>query len=141
MTVCLAAFALGTVGWLVTTQISSLLRELPKYSQNVKDKVKSLKKVATSSNQLTKMIVDFNQELGSQPTSKSDAANDDLAENETQDRTGAADRRRHRSTKPRSGCRGFHHFWHRSWSISASLLWRSSWSFSCFKSGKSCVIA
>jgi predicted PurR-regulated permease PerM len=87
MTVCLAAFALGTAGWLVTTQISSLLRELPKYSENVKDKVKSLKKVATSSNQVTKLIVDLNQELGLQRKSKSDAASDDLAENDTQDRT------------------------------------------------------
>ena len=77
MTVFLAAFALGTVGWLITTQISSLLRELPKYSQNVKDKVKSLKKVAKGSNQLTKMIVDINHELGPQPTPKSNAADDD----------------------------------------------------------------
>ncbi len=82
MTVFLTAFALGTVGWLITTQISSLLRELPKYSQNVKDKAKSLKKVATGSNQLTKMIVDINHELGSRPTPKSDAANDDRAEDE-----------------------------------------------------------
>jgi predicted PurR-regulated permease PerM len=87
MTVCLAAFALGTVGWLVTTQITSLLRELPKYSENVKDKVKSLKKVATSSNQLTKMIVDVNHELGSQPTPKSDAGRDDGADEEVEDKS------------------------------------------------------
>jgi predicted PurR-regulated permease PerM len=77
MTVFLAALALGTAGWLVTTQISSLLRELPKYSQNVKEKAKSLKKVATGSNQLSKMIGDINHELGSQPPPKSDAARDD----------------------------------------------------------------
>jgi predicted PurR-regulated permease PerM len=82
MTVFLAAFALGTVGWLITTQISSLLRELPKYSQNVKEKAKSLKKVATGSNQLTKMIVDINHELGSRPTPKSDAAHDDRTDEE-----------------------------------------------------------
>ena len=88
MTVCLAAFALGTVGWLVTTQISSLLRELPKYSENVKHKVKSLKKVATGSNQLTEMIVDLNRELGSQPTPKSDAGSDGLADDEPQGQSG-----------------------------------------------------
>jgi predicted PurR-regulated permease PerM len=69
LTVCLAGLGLGMVGWVVTTQISNLLRELPKYSQNVKEKVKSLKKVAESSNGLTKMLVDVSQELGSKPTS------------------------------------------------------------------------
>ena len=53
------------VGWVVTAQISSLLRELPKYSQNIKAKAKSLKQVAASSNRLTKMLVEINQELGS----------------------------------------------------------------------------
>ena len=53
------------VGWVVTTQISSLLRELPKYSENIKAKAKSLKKVAAGSNRLTKMLVDINQELRS----------------------------------------------------------------------------
>ena len=38
--VLLAAAVLGGVGWLVTDQISSLLRELPKYRQTVKDKVR-----------------------------------------------------------------------------------------------------
>lgn len=88
ITVCLSAFALGTAGWLVTSQISSLLRELPKYSQNVTEKAKALKKVAASSNQLTKMIVDLNRELGSQPTPKSDAASDGRADDEPQGKSG-----------------------------------------------------
>ena len=41
--VLLAATALGGVGWLVTDQISSLLQELPKYRQTVKDKVRTVK--------------------------------------------------------------------------------------------------
>jgi predicted PurR-regulated permease PerM len=65
MTVCVAGIGLGMVGWVVTTQISSLLRELPKYSQNIKAKAKSLKKVASNSNRLAKMFVDINHELGS----------------------------------------------------------------------------
>jgi predicted PurR-regulated permease PerM len=65
MTVCAAALGLGMVGWVVTTQISSLLRELPKYSQNIKAKAKSLKHVAAGSNGLSKMLMDINEELGS----------------------------------------------------------------------------
>ena len=65
ITVCLAAVGLGLVGWVVTAQISSLLRELPKYSENIKAKAKSLKQVAASSNGVTRMLVDINQELGS----------------------------------------------------------------------------
>ena len=70
MTVCVAALGLGMVGWVVTAQISSLLRELPKYSQNIKAKAKSLKQVAASSNRLTKMLVDINHELGSGPSAR-----------------------------------------------------------------------
>jgi predicted PurR-regulated permease PerM len=65
MTVCVAGFGLGVVGWVVTTQISGLLRELPKYSQNITAKVKALKNVASHSNRLTKMFLDINQELAS----------------------------------------------------------------------------
>ena len=64
MTVCVAAIGLGMVGWVVTAQISSLLRELPKYSQNIKAKAKSLKQVAVNSSGLTKMLADINHELG-----------------------------------------------------------------------------
>jgi predicted PurR-regulated permease PerM len=74
LTVCVAGIGLGMVGWVVTTQISSLLRELPKYSQNIAAKAKALKKVASHSNRLTKMFVDINQELGSE--SAADGAKD-----------------------------------------------------------------
>jgi predicted PurR-regulated permease PerM len=67
LVVLLAATALGGVGWLVTTQITSLLQELPTYSQNVKQKVRSFKEATESSGQLQKMIVDINQELGGSP--------------------------------------------------------------------------
>jgi predicted PurR-regulated permease PerM len=64
-TVCVAALGLGMVGWAVTAQISSLLRELPKYSQNIAAKAKSLKQVAARSNGLTRMLVEINHELDS----------------------------------------------------------------------------
>ena len=70
MTVCAAALVLGMVGWVVTTQISSLMNELPRYSQNIKEKTRSLKKVAGSSSGLAKMIVEINRELVSQPRAK-----------------------------------------------------------------------
>ena len=63
MTVCLAALALGMVGWVVTAQVSGLLREAPKYSENIRAKVKSLKQIAAGSNRFTKMLVELNQEL------------------------------------------------------------------------------
>jgi len=64
LVVLIAATALGGVGWLVTSQITSLLQELPKYSQNMKEKARSLKEVTERSGQLQKMIVDIDQELG-----------------------------------------------------------------------------
>jgi predicted PurR-regulated permease PerM len=61
--VLLAATALGGVGWLVTDQIGSLLNELPKYRQTVKQKVRTLKQVAGGSGHLQEMIKDINKEL------------------------------------------------------------------------------
>ena len=112
MTVCLAALGLGIVGWVVTAQISSLLRELPKYSQNVKAKVKSLKRVAAGSNRLTKMIVDINHELGSQPTPRADAPGDDqrtaIKKPKRRSRPPSSSNR-----KARSGFHGSRHSWRR----------------------------
>src|SRR5262249_36999168 len=43
VTVLFSAALLGGVGWVVTDQISSLLQELPKYRQTVKEKVRTIK--------------------------------------------------------------------------------------------------
>jgi len=77
LTVFAAGVGLGLGGWLVTTQISNLLKELPKHTQNVKNKVRSLKKVAESSSRLTGMIVDINQELGGGPAPAREQNNTD----------------------------------------------------------------
>jgi predicted PurR-regulated permease PerM len=66
LTVCAAAVMLGMAGWVVTTQISSLLQELPQYSENIKEKAKSLKNVAGRSSGLAKMFTEVNRELVSQ---------------------------------------------------------------------------
>ena len=63
LTVCTAALVLGLSGWIVTSQIGSLLRELPEHTQTLKAKVKSLKQFATGSGQFARMIDDVNREL------------------------------------------------------------------------------
>jgi predicted PurR-regulated permease PerM len=70
LTVFMAAVVLGMAGWVVTTQVSALVRELPKYTENIKEKVKSLKNVATRSSALTKMLGEVNRELVSQPNAE-----------------------------------------------------------------------
>ena len=67
--VCLAAVGLGLGGWVVTTQISSLLKQLPEHTQNIKQKVRSLKSLAGGSGRLSKMIADISQELAATPPS------------------------------------------------------------------------
>jgi predicted PurR-regulated permease PerM len=62
-----AAVVLGGIGWLVTVQITTLLRELPRYTQNVKEKVRSFKEAAEKSGPLKKMVADINQELDGTP--------------------------------------------------------------------------
>jgi predicted PurR-regulated permease PerM len=62
-TVFLAALAIGGVGWLVTNQISELLRELPRYSETVKKKVRSVRALAIGSGRLGTMIQEISQEF------------------------------------------------------------------------------
>jgi predicted PurR-regulated permease PerM len=62
--VLFSAALLGGVGWVVTDQISSLLQELPKYRQTVKEKVRAIKQVAGGSSHLQDMITDIKKELG-----------------------------------------------------------------------------
>jgi predicted PurR-regulated permease PerM len=65
--VCVAAAGLGIGGWVVTVQISGLLRELPRHTENIKGKVRSLKSLAGGSSRLSKMIHEINQELAARP--------------------------------------------------------------------------
>ena len=67
LVVLCAATALGGVGWLVTEQISSLLRELPKYRHNIQDKVQSFKQATGNLNEIQKIVSEINQEPGSAP--------------------------------------------------------------------------
>ena len=47
---------LGGVGWLVTAQITSLLRELPKYRETVREKVEAVKQATEGTGRLQEMI-------------------------------------------------------------------------------------
>ena len=70
LAVCTTAVALGICGWVVTAQISSLLQELPKHTETVKDKVKSLKNLTGASSPLTRMIAEISQEIDGKPRSR-----------------------------------------------------------------------
>ncbi len=62
LVVLCAATALGGVGWLVTDQISNLLRELPKYRHNIHDKVQSVKQATGKFQEIRKFVAEINPE-------------------------------------------------------------------------------
>ncbi len=61
-TVLMAAALLGGVGWLVTTQITSLLREIPKYQEKIKNKVRTIKEATEGSGRFQEMIRDITED-------------------------------------------------------------------------------
>ena len=63
LTVVSAALVLGLSGWIVTAQISSLLRELPEHSESIKAKVKSFKHFASGSSRIAQFVQEINNEL------------------------------------------------------------------------------
>ena len=67
LTVLSAALVLGLSGWIVTAQISSLLRELPEHSESIKAKVKSFKHFASGSSRIAQFIQEINNELVGEP--------------------------------------------------------------------------
>jgi predicted PurR-regulated permease PerM len=72
--VVFTAAALGGVGWLVTGQIGSLLRELPDYRNTIKEKVRTIKEVAGGTSRFQEVITDINKELGGPPAGPAGAA-------------------------------------------------------------------
>ncbi len=67
LTVFTAGLLLGFTGWIVTAQISSLLRELPEHTETVKAKVKSLKSLVGGSSRFADMIEEINSEIRGTP--------------------------------------------------------------------------
>jgi len=63
LTVVSAAMVLGLSGWIVTAQISSLLRELPEHTESVKAKVKAVKHFASGSGRVAQFFQEINKEL------------------------------------------------------------------------------
>ena len=72
LVVTLAAAALGGVVWLVTAQVTSLAGEVPKYTENIKAKVKSLRHLGQGSvsARLETMIQDITGEWNGPATSQ-----------------------------------------------------------------------
>jgi predicted PurR-regulated permease PerM len=74
LTVLAAALVLGLLGWVVTAQISSVLRELPEHTATIKAKIKSLKTLSGGSSRITEMIAEINRELEGDPLGPDEAA-------------------------------------------------------------------
>jgi predicted PurR-regulated permease PerM len=74
LTVLTAALLLGLLGWVVTAQVSSVLRELPEHTATIRAKIKSLKTLSGQSSRITKMIAEINRELEGDPHATTQAA-------------------------------------------------------------------
>lgn len=72
LVVMLAAAVLGGVVWLVTAQVTSLAGEVPKYTENIKDKVNALRHLGQGSvtSRLEKMIQDITGEWNQRAASQ-----------------------------------------------------------------------
>lgn len=71
LVVLLAALLLGGVVWLFTLEVRSIADELPRYTENIKEKIRSLREKGHGSvvERLEKMIQDITREWKSQPAS------------------------------------------------------------------------
>jgi predicted PurR-regulated permease PerM len=69
--VLLAALLLGGFVWLFTVEVQSIAGELPRYTENIKEKIRSLREMGHGSitGRLEKMIQDITREWKSQPAS------------------------------------------------------------------------
>jgi predicted PurR-regulated permease PerM len=76
--VLLAALLLGGFVWLLTIEVRSIVSELPKYTENIKEKIRSLRETGQGSvvKRLEKMIQDITREWNSQPQSTEGGAVD-----------------------------------------------------------------
>jgi predicted PurR-regulated permease PerM len=70
--VLLAALVLGGVVTLVVTEVTGLAGELPTYTGNIREKVKSLRQMGHGTDRLEKMIQDITGEWKSEPGSPED---------------------------------------------------------------------
>ena len=69
LTVFTAALLLGVTCWIVTVQVSSLLRELPEHTETVKAKIKSLKTLVEGSGRFARMVEEIDREIKGAPAS------------------------------------------------------------------------
>jgi predicted PurR-regulated permease PerM len=77
LVVLLAALVLGGVVWLVTNEFRSVAGELPGYTDNIKEKIKSLQEMGEETAGLGKMIQDITAQWGSQPAKSKEGEADE----------------------------------------------------------------
>ena len=86
-----AAVAMGLVAvlWLITSQITSVVAELPKYSDNIRDKIKAIRRATDNSTaeRLEKMIQDLAAELSAQPPGAPDGSRPQPSSNDRESST------------------------------------------------------
>ena len=131
--VVFSAAVLGGIGWVVTEQISSLLRELPNYRDRIREKARTIKEVTGGSGRLQEMITDVSKELGRDadgPPRRRGGRGGGAAEGPAGPAR-PADRRGHRAAAGRLDVSADRRSSARCSSTSASWPWRSSWSSSC----------
>jgi predicted PurR-regulated permease PerM len=63
LVVFLAALVLAGIGWLVTRQTTGLINELPNYTDNIRNKIRSAKAIATRSERMERFIQVVSGEL------------------------------------------------------------------------------
>lgn len=65
LVVLIAAGLLGGTGWLVTHQVARLAQELPQYTDNIKEKIKSVRQVGQGalSSRFERMVIEVSGEL------------------------------------------------------------------------------
>jgi predicted PurR-regulated permease PerM len=75
----IATVILLSVGWIVTRQVTVMMAELPRYTENIKDKVKTLRELGDSTffNRFSRMFAEISEEV---ETAEGEA---DLEETET----------------------------------------------------------
>jgi predicted PurR-regulated permease PerM len=68
LTVLATAVLIGGLGWVIVSQVSGLVRELPTYTANINAKIKYLKEMSAGSARLERMIEDISTQLKSERT-------------------------------------------------------------------------
>jgi predicted PurR-regulated permease PerM len=78
LVVLLAVLVLGGIGWLITTEVTSLADDVPTYTKNIKGKIRALREMSEGSvmERLDQMLQDITGEWEAQPAGSKEGAAD-----------------------------------------------------------------